>query len=141
MRVGSDVFMLAMEIGWHDRRGQHLCVLNRTCLYAPIQNYESLRTKLRWHDRQGQHGSVLDLTCLYAPWRLSGMTDEINMIVFWIGCVYMLQSENMNCPKRKFGWHDRRSHHGGVLDRMCQYAPIQKYILFRNRLAMCELLS
>ena len=35
-----------IEIGWHDRQGQHGCVLDRVYLYAPIQKYEMLRNKL-----------------------------------------------------------------------------------------------
>ena len=38
-------------------------------------------------------------------------------------------------------WHDRRGQHGGVLDQICQYAPIRKYKLLRNKLEMCELLG
>ena len=35
LRVGSNLSICVMEIGWHDRRGQHGCMLGRTCLYAP----------------------------------------------------------------------------------------------------------
>ena len=38
--VGSDVSICAIEIKWHDRRGQHGCVLDRMCRYALIQKYE-----------------------------------------------------------------------------------------------------
>ena len=38
-------------------------------------------------------------------------------------------------------WHDRRGQHGDMLDQMCQYTPMRKYKLLRNRLAICELLS
>ena len=43
MRVGLDVPICAIEIEWHDRRGQHNCVLDRMCRYAPIQKYELLK--------------------------------------------------------------------------------------------------
>ena len=45
-RVGSDVPICTIEIRWHDRRGQHGCVLDRMCLYAPIRKYELLRNRL-----------------------------------------------------------------------------------------------
>ena len=60
------------------------------------------------------------------------MTDEVSTVACWVERVYMRHGD----------WvADRRGQHGGVLDRMCQYAPIQKYKLLRNRLAMCELLG
>ena len=40
-RVGSDVSICTIEIEWHDRRGQHGCLLDR--IYAPIQKYDLLR--------------------------------------------------------------------------------------------------
>ena len=66
LHVGSDVSMRAMEIRWHDRRGQHGCILDRMCLYAPIQNMNLSKRKIVWHDRRGQHGGVLDRMCQYA---------------------------------------------------------------------------
>ena len=58
---------------------------------------------MRWHDKWGQHDCMLGRTCLYAPWRLSDMTDEINMVACWIICVYMHQSRNMNCWEWNLG--------------------------------------
>ena len=49
-----------------------------------------------WHDRRGQQGCVLGQMCLYAPWRLSGMINEVSTVAYWIGCVDMHQSKNMN---------------------------------------------
>ena len=34
-----------LVFGWHDRRGQHDCVLDRMCQNAPIWNYELLKNK------------------------------------------------------------------------------------------------
>ena len=87
LRVGSDVSICVMEIGWHDKQGQHGCVLDQMCLYEPIQICELLRMKLRWQDRRVQYGCVLGRTCLYAPWILGGMTDEVSKVACWIGCV------------------------------------------------------
>ena len=101
------------EIGWHDKRGQHNCVLDRMCLYAPIWKCElvawqtrSARLRVRsdvsictieigWHDRRGQHGCMLDQMCLYTPIRkcellkLGGMTDEVSTVACWVEHVYM----------------------------------------------------
>ena len=63
LRVGSDVSICTIDIGWHDRRGQHGCVLDRICLYALIRKCELLR--------------------------LGGMTDEVSTVACWIGRVYM----------------------------------------------------
>ena len=43
MCVGSDVSICAIEVEWHDRRGQHGCVLDRMCQNAPIQKYKLLK--------------------------------------------------------------------------------------------------
>ena len=43
MRVGSDVSICAIEIEWHDRQGQHGCVLDQMCQNAPIRKYELLK--------------------------------------------------------------------------------------------------
>ena len=42
MRVGTNMSICAIEIEWHDRRGQHGYVLDRMCQYTPIQKYELL---------------------------------------------------------------------------------------------------
>ena len=44
MRVGSNVSICAIKVEWHDRQGQHGCVLDRMCRYAPIQKYEMLKS-------------------------------------------------------------------------------------------------
>ena len=36
LRVRSNVFICAMEIAWHDRRGQHGGMLDQMCQYALI---------------------------------------------------------------------------------------------------------
>ena len=40
----------------------------------------------------------------------------------------------------EIGWHDKRGQHGYMLGQMCLYAPIRKFELLINRLAICELL-
>ena len=62
-----------------------------------LQHHDDGLPEIGWHDRQGQHGYVLGRMCLYAPQRLSGMTDEVNTITCWIGCVDMNQSKIINC--------------------------------------------
>ena len=72
------------EIGWHDRRGQHSCLLGWMCVYAPYcwVAWQKRSARLRvgsdvsictieigWHDRRGQHSCLLNRMCLYAPIR------------------------------------------------------------------------
>ena len=45
--------MYAIEIEWHDRQGQHGCVLDRMCQNAPIRKYELLK-----NDQAGNVGIV-----------------------------------------------------------------------------------
>ena len=66
------VYICAMEIEWHDKRDQHGCLLDRMCLYAPIQNMN------------------------YREGKLGGMTDEVWTMLCWIRCVNMHQYENIN---------------------------------------------
>ena len=92
------------------------------------------------------------------------MTNEISMVTCWVWCVYMhhrdwvawqtrlarlyVRSDVSICTnleiwtwRMKLRWWDRRVQHSCLLNRVCQYAPIWKYKLLRNRLAMCELLG
>ena len=69
MHDGSDMSICAMEIGWHDKRGQHGCVLDRMCLYAPIRKYKLLRM------------------------RLGDMTDAVNTVACWVRRVYIRRGD------------------------------------------------
>ena len=68
------------KIGWHDRRGQHDCVLGRTCLYAPC-------CWVAWQMRSSWLlvGSDVSICTIL----LGGMTDVVSTVTCWIGCAYM----------------------------------------------------
>ena len=82
LRVGSDVSICTMEIGWHDRRGQHGCVLDRMYLYVPIWKSELLR--------------------------MGGMIDEVSTVACWVGCVYM-HNRDWVARQMRFAWLRVRS--------------------------------
>ena len=82
LRVGSDVSICTMEIGWHDRRDQHGCVLDRMYLYVPIWKSELLR--------------------------MGGMIDEVSTVACWVGCVYM-HNRDWVAWQMRFAWLRVRS--------------------------------
>ena len=86
-RVGSNVSICTIEIEWHDRRGQHGCVLDQMCQNAPTQKYKLLKNN--------QAGNVWNVELRNESWALLWIILECELCLIvnryaWVDFRYLL---------------------------------------------------